>query len=465
MYMWIDFVDNKVFINFKLSGVGILENNIKEMWEEILQESEKRLEKGAADIWLRTCIPIALEDNTLFLDVPNIFVKEQISSRFLNDLVSMVKEHGFADRIEMKVGTETRKDEQERAEKAVKGPLERRTELNANYVFSNFVVGKSNRLAHAASLAVAETPGEAYNPLFIWGGVGLGKTHLMHAIGHYFLDNHKNDNMKVTYVSSEKFTNELISSIKNNRTQEFKAKYRNVDILLIDDIHFLAKKESTQEEFFHTFNSLHNSKKQIVISSDRPPKEIQSIEDRLVSRFEWGLVTDIQPPDYETRVAILQKKAQTRNVDIPEEIILFLANNVPSNIRELEGSLNRVIASSELNSEPMTVENVSVWLKDVIKYASHGPVSVETIQQIVAENLGFTVEDLKSSKRTSELAFARQVAMYLSRKHTESSLQQIGLAFNKKDHTTVLHAQKKIDALIKDQPRIKSTVDNLEEKL
>lgn len=463
--MWINFVDNKVFINFKLSGVGILENNIKEIWEEIIQESEKRLEKGAADIWLRTCIPIALEDNTLFLDVPNIFVKEQISSRFLNDLVSMVRDHGYADRIEMKVGTETRKDEQERAEKAVKGPLERRTELNANYVFSNFVVGKSNRLAHAASLAVAETPGEAYNPLFIWGGVGLGKTHLMHAIGHYFLDNHKNDNMKVTYVSSEKFTNELISSIKNNRTQEFKAKYRNVDILLIDDIHFLAKKESTQEEFFHTFNSLHNSKKQIVISSDRPPKEIQSIEDRLVSRFEWGLVTDIQPPDYETRVAILQKKAQTRNVDIPEEIILFLANNVPSNIRELEGSLNRVIASSELNSEPMTVENVSVWLKDVIKYASHGPVSVETIQQIVGENLGFTVEDLKSSKRTSELAFARQVAMYLSRKHTESSLQQIGLAFNKKDHTTVLHAQKKIDALIKDQPRIKATVDNIEEKL
>ncbi len=463
--MWIDFVDNKVFINFKLSGVEILENNIKEIWEEIIQESEKRLEKGAADIWLRTCIPIALEDNTLFLDVPNIFVKEQISSRFINDLVSIVKDHGYADRIEMKVGTETRKDEQERAEKAVKGPLERRTELNANYVFSNFVVGKSNRLAHAASLAVAETPGEAYNPLFIWGGVGLGKTHLMHAIGHYFLDNHKKDNMKVTYVSSEKFTNELISSIKNNRTQEFKAKYRNVDILLIDDIHFLAKKESTQEEFFHTFNSLHNSKKQIVISSDRPPKEIQSIEDRLVSRFEWGLVTDIQPPDYETRVAILQKKAQTRNVDIPEEIILFLANNVPSNIRELEGSLNRVIASSELNSEPMTVDNVSIWLKDVIKYASHGPVSVETIQQIVGENLGFTVEDLKSSKRTSELAFARQVAMYLSRKHTESSLQQIGMAFNKKDHTTVLHAQKKIDALIKDQPRIKATVDNLEEKL
>lgn len=463
--MWIIIVDNKIFFNFLNREWKNLDNNVKEIWEEIIQESEKRLEKGAADIWLRTCIPIALENNTLFLDVPNIFVKEQISSRFLKDLISLVRENGYAEKVEMKVGTETRKDEQERAEKAVKPSLEKRPELNQNYVFSNFVVGKSNRLAHAASLAVAETPGEAYNPLFIWGGVGLGKTHLMHAIGHYFLDNHKNENLKVTYVSSEKFTNELIASIKNNRTQEFKAKYRNVDILLIDDIHFLARKESTQEEFFHTFNSLHNSKKQIVISSDRPPKEIQSIEDRLVSRFEWGLVTDIQPPDYETRVAILQKKAQTRNFDIPEEIILFLANNVPSNIRELEGSLNRVIASSELNSEPMTVENVSVWLKDVIKYASHGPVSVETIQQIVAENLGFTVEDLKSNKRTSELAFARQVAMYLSRKHTESSLQQIGLAFNKKDHTTVLHAQKKITTLVKEQPRIKTTVDNLEEKL
>ena len=442
-----------------------MENSVKEIWEHIITQAEHRLEKGASDIWLKTCIPISLEEETLFLDVPNVFVKEQISSRFLNDLNTLVEDMGYARNVEIKVGSETRKDEQKRAEKAVQPPAIIRSGLNPGYVFSNFVVGKSNRLAHAASLAVAETPGEAYNPLFIWGGVGLGKTHLMHAIGHHFLNSYKNKSLKVTYVSSEKFTNELITSIKNNRTQEFKAKYRTVDILLIDDIQFLANKESTQEEFFHTFNSLHNSKRQIVISSDRPPKEIQSIEDRLVSRFEWGLVTDIQPPDLETRIAILQKKAQQRNSYIPEEVIQFLANNVPKNIRELEGALNRIIASSELNNEPMTVDNAAIWLKDVIRQISHGPISTDTIQQIVAETLGFTVEDLTSSKRTSELALARQIAMFLSRRHTESSLQQIGLSFNKKDHTTVLHAQKKIEKLLEEQPRIKKIVDNIEEKL
>ena len=454
-------------IKIVLSGVKVLEQNVKEIWQDILETAEEKLDKGASDIWLKTCVPLSIEENILLLDVPNVFVKEQISSRFLEDLTELVIEKGFAERIEMKVAAEAKKDEQKRAEKAAQASpvLNPRSGLNPSYVFGNFVVGKSNRLAHAASLAVAETPGEAYNPLFIWGGVGLGKTHLMHAIGHYYLDSNKGSNLKVTYVSSEKFTNELITSIKNNRTQEFKSKYRNVDILLIDDIQFLANKESTQEEFFHTFNSLHNSKKQIVISSDRPPKDIQSIEDRLVSRFEWGLVTDIQLPDFETRMAILETKAQSRNASIPPEIIDFLANNVPSNIRELEGALNRIIACSALNSEPMTVENAAIWLKDVIRHVSHGPVSVETIQQIVAENFSFTVEDLKSSKRTSQIAFARQIAMYLSRKHTESSLQQIGFAFNKKDHTTVLHAQRKVDKLLVEQPRVKKIVDNIEEKL
>lgn len=464
--MWITFVDYRAVIKFFSSGVKVLEQNVKEIWQDILETAEERLDKGASDIWLKTCVPLSIDGNTLLLDVPNVFVKEQISTRFLEDLTEMVVEKGFAERIDMKVAAEAKKDEQKRAEKAAQGsPSAPRSGLNPSYVFGNFVVGKSNRLAHAASLAVAETPGEAYNPLFIWGGVGLGKTHLMHAIGHYYMDNNKGSNLKVTYVSSEKFTNELITSIKNNRTQEFKSKYRNVDILLIDDIQFLANKESTQEEFFHTFNSLHNSKKQIVISSDRPPKEIQSIEDRLVSRFEWGLVTDIQSPDYETRIAILETKAHSRNTDIPPEVIDFLANNVPSNIRELEGALNRIIACSALNSEPMTVENAAVWLKDVIRQVSHGPVNVETIQQIVAENFSFTVEDLKSSKRTSQLALARQIAMFLCRKHTESSLQQIGFAFNKKDHTTVLHAQKKIDKLLVEQPRVKKIVDNIEEKL
>lgn len=443
-----------------------MEQNLKDTWQDILETAEEKLDKGAADIWLKTCVPLAIENNTLLLDVPNVFVKEQISSRFLDGLVELVAEKGIAGNVEMKVAAEAKKEEQKRAEKAAQANTAvPRSGLNPSYVFGNFVVGKSNRLAHAASLAVAETPGEAYNPLFIWGGVGLGKTHLMHAIGHYYIDNHKGSNVKVTYVSSEKFTNELIASIKNNRTQEFKSKYRNVDILLIDDIQFLANKESTQEEFFHTFNSLHDSKKQIVISSDRPPKEIQSIEDRLVSRFEWGLVTDIQPPDLETRIAILQTKANNRNASIPQDVIDFLANNVPSNIRELEGALNRIIACSALNNEPMTVDNAAVWLKDVIRQVSHGPLSLETIQQIVAEYFSFTVEDLKSSKRTSQLAMARQIAMFLCRRHTESSLQQIGFAFNKKDHTTVLHAQKKIEKLVAEQPRIKKIVDNLEEKL
>lgn len=285
----------------------------------------------------------------------------------------------------------------------------------------------------------------------------------MHAIGHYVSENLPG--AKVVYVSSEKFTNELISSIQNNRTQDFKAKYRSVDVLLIDDIQFLADKESTQEEFFHTFNSLHDAKKQVVISSDRPPKDIQRVEERLVSRFEWGLVTDIQPPDLETRVAILQKKAELRGYVVPEDVIFFLAQNIPSNIRELEGALNRVVACSELNGEPISTERAAEWLKDIIRNVLRGPVSIDLIQHLVAESFGIPVEELSSSKRTSDLALARQIAMYLSREYTEASLQQIGYGFNKKDHTTVLHACRKIDELLKNDLRVKSIVDNVRKKL
>ncbi|MCX7829300.1 MAG: chromosomal replication initiator protein DnaA, partial [Thermanaerothrix sp.] len=280
---------------------------------------------------------------------------------------------------------------------------------------------------------------------------------------HYVCDNQPG--AKVVYVSSEKFTNELISAIQNNRTQDFKAKYRSIDVLLIDDIQFLADKESTQEEFFHTFNSLHDAKKQVVISSDRPPKDIQRVEERLVSRFEWGLVTDIQPPDLETRVAILQKKAELRGYHVPEEVIFFLAQNIPSNIRELEGALNRVVACSELNDEPISVENAAEWLKDIIRNVMKGPVSIDLIQHLVAESFGISVDELLSSKRTSDLALARQVAMYLCREHTEASLQQIGYGFNKKDHTTVLHACRKIDELLKTDLKVKSVVDNVRKKL
>ena len=441
-----------------------MEKDLNRLWGDILEEASLSLPSGTADLWLKTCIPTNLVEGVLILDVPNVFVKEQISSRFLKDLVRIYKEKGNGEGIELRVGSETKKDEQKRAERAASGGYtESRGGLNQSYLFNSFVVGKSNRLAHAASLAVAETPGEAYNPLFIWGGVGLGKTHLMHAIGHYVLD--RNSNLKVTYVSSEKFINEFIQSIKNNKTQEFKSKYRSVDVLLIDDIQFLGNKGSSQEEFFHTFNQLHTSKKQIVICSDRPPKDIQSIEDRLVSRFEWGLVTDIQSPDLETRIAILQKKAQLRHYDMPDGVINFLALNIPSNIRELEGALNRVVACAELSSEPITEENTAEWLKDVIRKDIRGPVSVDAIQNAVAEFFNMTVDDLLSAKRTSDLALARQIAMFLCRKLTEVSLQQIGFSFRKKDHTTVLHAHRKISQMVKEQPRIKQIVDTIEGKV
>ena len=434
-------------------------------WEGILAQARDELPPGAGDIWLKTCMPVSLEQGTLLLDVPNVFVKEQIQSRFLASLQKMIEKSGLATRVELRVGSEVRSGEQDRAEKAAQpiqpAPLPR-SGLNPAYVFGNFVVGKSNRLAHAASLASAESPGVAYNPLFIWGGVGLGKTHLMHAIGHYVLE--KGPGARIVYLSSEKFTNELISSIQNKRMQEFKSKYRNVDVLLIDDIQFLANKESTQEEFFHTFNSLHDAKKQIIISSDRPPKEIKMVEDRLVSRFEWGLVTDIQPPDLETRIAILQKKAELRGYRIEEEIIYFLAQNIPSNIRELEGALNRVVACSELNSETMTVERAAEWLKDLIRHDRKGPVTIERIQEQVAEAFGLDVADLTSTKRTADFALARQVAMYLCRELTDTSLQQIGYAFHKKDHTTVLHACRKIAEIIDSDARVRSVVDNIRNK-
>ncbi len=437
-------------------------------WSKILEATKSIAPQGGggAEIWLKTCLPLGVEEDRLIIDVPNVFVREQIQTRFLKTLQEITSTLGIADKIELKVNSEVRDEEQKRARRASQpqtGVAVERLGLNQSYIFENFVVGKSNRLAHAASLAVAESPGVAYNPLFIWGGVGLGKTHLMHAIGHYIIKN--NPSARVSYVSSEKFTNELITSIQNNRTQDFKAKYRSVDILLIDDIQFLANKESTQEEFFHTFNSLHDTKRQIVISSDRPPKEIQSVEERLVSRFEWGLVTDIQPPDYETRIAILRKKAELRELDIPDDVVVFIAQHIPSNIRELEGALNRVLACSRLNSELITVENASEWLKDIIQGTAKSPVTVEQIQEFMANEFNIPISDMRSAKRTAEIALCRQVAMYLTRELTDLSLQQIGQAFKKKDHTTVLHACRKVEKLMKEDQKIRGAVERARKTL
>lgn len=314
--------------------------------------------------------------------------------------------------------------------------------FNPKYTFESFVVGNSNRFAHAASLAVAEAPSKAYNPLFIYGGVGLGKTHLMHAIGQYV--NLHNPHAKVVYVSSEKFTNELINAIRDDKTVQFRNKYRGMDVLLVDDIQFLAGKERTQEEFFHTFNALHEANKQLIISSDRPPKEIPTLEDRLRSRFEWGLITDIQPPDLETRIAILRKKAKIENIMVPNEVMVFIANKIQSNIRELEGALIRVVAYSSLTGKEVIPELVQEALKDILPESKPKKISIELIQQAIADHFNLKVEDFKAKKRTRAVAYPRQIAMYLARELTDASLPKIGEEFGGRDHTTVLHAHEKI---------------------
>ncbi|MDY2985192.1 MAG: chromosomal replication initiator protein DnaA [Synergistes jonesii] len=439
------------------------------IWKEFYKYCVDKIgsEDKSIEIYLQTCMPVSLEEGVLALDVPTPFGEDQIRARYLDKMKRLFTETGFGSDIKLVVSSENQnlQPHRERVE-TPRRPDEGASKngLNPNYVFSTFVVGKSNRLPHAASLAVAESPGNTYNPFFIWGKVGLGKTHLMHAIGHHIAV--ANPITKMLYVSAEKFTNDLISAIRNGSSDGFRTRYRDLDVLMVDDVQFIAGKEQTQEEFFNTFNTLHNAKKQIIISADRPPKDIEGIADRLVSRFEWGLVTDIQPPDLETRVAILQKKAELKNyMNIPEDVIMFIAQNIPSNIRELEGSLNRIVACSDLNHEPINIENASIWLKDMIKEHPTGAVTIGLIQQLTAEAFGFSVEELLSKKRTADLALARQAAMYVARMKTNEPLIQIAYAFNKKDHTVVIYACNKIAELIKTDLRIRSFVDNIVNKL
>ena len=336
-------------------------------------------------------------------------------------------------------------------------------QFNTHNTFDTFVIGPGNRFPHAASLAVAEAPAEAYNPLFIYGGVGLGKTHLMHAIGHHVLSN--NPNAKVLYTSSEKFTNEFIKSIRDGENEAFREKYRNIDVLLIDDIQFIQNKEQTQEEFFHTFNELHQNNKQIVISSDRPPKEIAKLEDRLRSRFEWGLIVDITPPDYETRMAILQKKIEEENLDIPPEALNYIANQIQSNIRELEGALTRLLAYSKLQGKPITTELTAEALKDIIQSPKSKKITIQDIQKVVGQYYSVRIEDFSAKKRTKSIAYPRQIAMYLSRELTDFSLPKIGEEFGGRNHTTVIHAHEKIANDIKSDPTFKQEVENLEKEI
>lgn len=438
-------------------------SNLDTIWEKTLESISPFLSKPSFETWLKPTKPVSFEGNLLTIEVPNDFARDWLESRYAPLLATTIKELLEED-VELRFITPDRaevppKNNPSAAPIAIPQP----SQLNPKYTFESFVVGDSNRFAHAASLAVAEAPGKAYNPLFIYGGVGLGKTHLMQAIGQFVIKNHPD--YRVVYVSSEKFTNELINAIRFNRTPQFRDTYRNVDLLLIDDIQFFAGKESTQEEFFHTFNTIYESGRQIIISSDRPPKEIPTLEDRLRSRFEWGLITDIQAPNLETRIAILRKKAATEGWHLPNDVVVNIADQINSNIRELEGALIRIIAFASFHNRQITMELANEVLKDVISSSNSKRVTIPIIQQAVCEFFNLEIEDLKAQRRTKNVTLPRQIAMYLVRELTDYSLPKIGEEFGGRDHSTVIHACEKIQELIKNDPESDRIIKNLIHKL
>ncbi len=445
--------------------------NIDELWKHSLSILEKKISKPSFETWLKSTKAHSLKKDTLTVVAPNEFARDWLEERY-SDVIGEVLYEITGEQLEVKFiiphnQTEEEYDLPAPAKRVRRSDEEQHdipsTLLIPKYTFDTFVIGSGNRFAHAASLAVAEAPAKAYNPLFIYGGVGLGKTHLMHAIGHYVLEH--NPSAKVVYLSSEKFTNEFINSIRDNRAEDFRNKYRSVDVLLIDDIQFLAGKESTQEEFFHTFNALHEESKQIVISSDRPPKEIPTLEDRLRSRFEWGLITDITPPDLETRIAILRKKAKAERLDISNEVMIYIANQIDSNIRELEGALIRVVAYSSLINKDINADLAAEALKDIIPNSKPKIISISDIQKVVGEYFNIKLDDFKAKKRTKSIAFPRQIAMYLSREMTDYSLPKIGEEFGGRDHTTVIHAHEKISKLLQSDPQMQDHIKEITLKL
>lgn len=453
------------------------------LWKKVLEEAEKHLSKPSFETWLKSTKPLSIKDKRIIVEVPNDFTRDWLETRHKEFLLKTVKQISQEDYSIFFTSEPSIQDNDAKFflnEKDInknishnnKVPVGNSSDnlsfynsmpwLNPKYTFETFVVGNCNRLAHAASLAVAEEPSRAYNPLFIYGGVGLGKTHLMHAISHFVINNFPEN--KVFYLSSEKFMNEFINAIRDNKTVEFRNKYRNIDVLLIDDIQFLAGKEQTQEEFFHTFNALHESNKQIIISSDRPPKEIPTLEDRLRSRFEWGLITDITKPDLETRIAILKKKANIENIYVDSDVINHIANKIESNIRELEGALIRVMAFSSLNNTPVDLTVADEALKSII-IEKKNEVNVKRIIECTAQYFGINSDDIKAKKRSKNIAFPRQIAMYLSRELTDLSLPRLGNEFGGKDHTTVIHACNKIKTNVHDNPEIMEIVKKLTESI
>ncbi len=436
---------------------------VNEFWNEALKIIEEESSAVSFETWFRPIVPYGIQDNCFYLQVENPLAKDMLEKRYFDLLRNTLKQVLKRDlEIIILLGNE-RPLKMMQQNDTQKQNTDFPRNLNPKYVFSSFVVGNSNRMAHAASLAVAEAPAKNYNPLFLYGNSGLGKTHLMHSIAHYILDH--NNAAKVLYVTSETFTNELILSIQNNKNEAFRNKYRNIDVLLIDDIQFISKKEGTQEEFFHTFNALYESTKQIIISSDRPPKEIETLEDRLRSRFEMGLIADIQPPDYETRIAILRKKAERDNLQVPDDVMAYIAKNIASNIRELEGALTRIVAFATLTNQNISITLAENSLKDIFSENASAPLTPDLIQEIVAEHYNIRVEDMQGSKKPKNIAFPRQISMYLCRKLLDISLPKIGESFGGRDHTTVIHAISKIEKQLENDTALQNTILQLEKEI
>jgi chromosomal replication initiator protein len=447
-----------------------MEPSVNDVWNQALEMLNARIDRHNLETWILPARPLTATDGCFTLGVPSRFFAawlEDHHAATVRDALREITGRDFelAFQILAAEAPFEAVAAPEVPQPATREPRRRTgngTYLNPRYTFSRFVVGGNNKMTHAAALAVAEKPARAYNPLFIYGGVGLGKTHVMQAIGNQILDSR--DDLRVWYVSAENFMNEMISAIKEGSTIAFRNKYRGMDLLLIDDVQFLAGKESTQEEFFHTFNTLYDAHKQIVVTADRPPKDLVDVEERLVSRFEWGLVTDIQPPDFETRVAILRKKADDDALAIPDEVFHIIAGSVKSNIRELEGSLLKLVASSSVQGVPITATFAAEILKDMLKPTAK-TISVDDIKQVVSKHFKIAPEVLVGRKRTSQIALPRQVAMYIARMLTNMSLADIGASFGKRDHTTVIHACDKVGEMLRTDQDFKGVVDRVTQEI
>lgn len=448
--------------------------NKEQLWQAALGEMELLISKANFTTWFKNAYISSYEEETVIVAVPNAFTKNWLEKKYHSFILKALQ--NISDNqikkiiycVETNKPKEAKQNEVKIKEK-VTYPFEKEktplnpSGLNFNYTFNNFVVGKSNELAFATAKAVAEKPGSSYNPLFIYGGVGLGKTHLMQAIGNELLK--INSAKKITYITCEQFVNEFIKAISNNSLENFKDKYRKIDVLLVDDVQFLAGKDRTQEEFFHTFNALHQDNKQIILSSDRPPKSIATLKDRLVSRFEWGMIADIAPPDLETRMAILEQKTQEKNFPLPKEVIQCVAANIQTNIRELEGALNKIIAFHQINNEAVELESVQKILSSLKQFHKKGAITAKQLLQIIAEFYDIKLEDLIGSCRKKNLTVPRQITMYLMRKENNSSFPTIGQEIGGRDHTTAMHACSKIEKEIENNDSLRQDIELIKQRL